>query len=120
MSTELTGTLKKIKESGVITIGFRNSSIPLSFIVDGHRPTGFSNDLQLMVVKTLQKELKLPDLKIKYIPVTSATRIPLVHNGTVDLECGSTTNNLELNRIDVAPRHREQHSCYLGYYLFIL
>lgn len=87
---------KKIKDSGTIVLGHRDASIPFSYLGnDPSQPIGYSHDLQLKVVEALKKELKLPSLKVKYNLVTSQTRIPLVQNGTVDLECGSTTNNLE-------------------------
>ena len=93
---ELTGTLKKIKESGVITLGHRDSSIPFSYIADASGvPVGYSHDIQLAIVEGIKKDLNMPDLKVKYNLVTSQTRIPLVQNGTVDVECGSTTNNAE-------------------------
>ncbi len=95
-AAELTGTLKKIKDSGTVVLGHRDASIPFSYLGnDPSQPIGYSHDLQLKVVEALKKELKLPSLKVKYNLVTSQTRIPLVQNGTVDLECGSTTNNLE-------------------------
>ena len=95
-AAELTGTLKKIKESGTITLGHRDSSIPFSYIADASgKPVGYSHDVQLAIVDGLKKQLDMPDLKIKYNLVTSQTRIPLVQNGTVDVECGSTTNNVE-------------------------
>jgi glutamate/aspartate transport system substrate-binding protein len=95
-AAELTGTLKKIKESGVITLGHRDASIPFSYIGDSSgKPVGYSHDIQLKVVEALKKELDVPNLQVKYNLVTSQTRIPLVQNGTVDLECGSTTNNAE-------------------------
>ncbi len=94
-AAELTGTLKKIKESGVISLGHRESSIPFSYYDDKQQVVGYSRDLQQKVVEAVKKELGLPNLQIKYTPVTSQNRIPLVQNGTVDLECGSTTNNLE-------------------------
>ncbi|UCJ17753.1 glutamate/aspartate ABC transporter substrate-binding protein [Pseudomonas sp. MM211] len=98
-AAELTGTLKKIKDSGTITLGHRDSSIPFSYFGDtSKQPVGYSHDLQLKVVEELKKELELPDLKVRYNLVTSQTRIPLVQNGTVDLECGSTTNNVERQR----------------------
>jgi len=98
-AAELTGTLKKIKDSGTITLGHRDSSIPFSYYGDtSKQPVGYSHDLQLKVVEALKKELQLPDLKVRYNLVTSQTRIPLVQNGTVDLECGSTTNNVERQR----------------------
>lgn len=93
---ELTGTLKKIKETGTITLGHRDSSIPFSYFGDDSgKPIGYSHDLQLKVVDALKQELGMQDLKVRYNLVTSQTRIPLVQNGTVDLECGSTTNNIE-------------------------
>ena len=95
-AAELTGTLKKIKESGTITLGHRDSSIPFSYIADASgKPVGYSHDVQLAIVEGLKKQLDMPDLKAKYNLVTSQTRIPLVQNGTVDVECGSTTNNIE-------------------------
>lgn len=98
-AAELTGTLKKIKDSGTITLGHRDSSIPFSYYGDtSKQPVGYSHDLQLKVVEELKKELEMPDLKVRYNLVTSQTRIPLVQNGTVDLECGSTTNNVERQR----------------------
>ena len=93
---ELTGTLKKIKDSGTITLGHRDASIPFSYFADASgKPVGYSHDLQMKVVEALKKDLDMPDLKVRYNLVTSQTRIPLVQNGTVDLECGSTTNNAE-------------------------
>lgn len=95
-AAELTGTLKKIKESGTITLGHRDSSIPFSYIADASGvPVGYSHDIQLKIVEAIKKDLDMPDLKVKYNLVTSQTRIPLVQNGTVDVECGSTTNNAE-------------------------
>jgi glutamate/aspartate transport system substrate-binding protein len=92
---ELTGTLKNIKETGAITIGFRDSSIPLSYLDDNQKPIGYAIDICYKIVEAVKKELKLDKLEVKLNPVTSATRIPLMANGTVDLECGSTTNNAE-------------------------
>ena len=89
------GTLDKIKQSGVIVLGHRDASIPFSYLADGQSPVGYSHDLQLKVVEAVKKQLKMPGLQTRYTLVTSQTRIPLVQNGTVDLECGSTTNNLE-------------------------
>ena len=92
---DLTGTLKNIKETGAITLGFRDSSIPFSYLDDNQKPVGFAMDICLKVVDAVKKELKLDKLEVKLNPVTSATRIPLMANGTIDLECGSTTNNAE-------------------------
>lgn len=92
---ELTGTLKKIKESGSITLGHRESSIPFSYYDDKQQVIGYSHELMLKAVDAIKQELKQPNLKVKLMPITSANRITLVQNGTVDLECGSTTNNTE-------------------------
>lgn len=92
---ELTGTLKKIKETGTITIGYRESSVPFSYLDDAQKPVGFAMDICAAIVAAVKSNLKLDKLEVKYNPVTSATRIPLIANGTVDLECGSTTNNVD-------------------------
>jgi glutamate/aspartate transport system substrate-binding protein len=92
---ELTGTLKKIKDSGSVTLGVRDSSIPFSYLDDKQSYQGYSIDICLRTVTAIQKQLGMSSLNVKMNPVTSATRIPLMANGTIDLECGSTTNNLE-------------------------
>jgi glutamate/aspartate transport system substrate-binding protein len=92
---ELTGTLKKIKESSTITLGHRDSSIPFSYYDDKQNVVGYAMDICMKIVDAVKAELKMPNLQVKLNPVTSATRIPLMANGTIDLECGSTTNNLE-------------------------
>jgi glutamate/aspartate transport system substrate-binding protein len=92
---ELTGTLKNIKETGAITLAFRDSSIPFSYLDDNQKPIGFAMDICYKIVDAVKKELKLGKLEVKLSPVTSSNRIPLLANGTVDLECGSTTNNAE-------------------------
>lgn len=89
------GTLKKIKDTGTITLGVRDSSIPFSYLDDKQSYQGYSVDICMKVVTAVQKHLGLTSLQVKMNPVTSATRIPLMANGTIDLECGSTTNNLE-------------------------
>ena len=89
------GTLKKIKDSGVITIGHRDASIPFSYYDDKQQPIGYAMDLCAKIVDAVKAELKMPNLKVKYQLVTSANRIPLMANGTIDLECGSTTNNVD-------------------------
>jgi glutamate/aspartate transport system substrate-binding protein len=91
----LTGTLKKIKDSGTITIGHRDTSIPFSYYDDKQRVVGYAIDICLHIVDAIKANLKMGKIDVKYNPVTSATRIPLMANGTIDLECGSTTNNLE-------------------------
>ena len=88
------GTLKKIKDGGSITIGHRDASIPFSYYDDKQQPVGYAVELCLKIVDAVKSELKMPKLDVKYQLVTSANRIPLMANGTIDLECGSTTNNL--------------------------
>jgi glutamate/aspartate transport system substrate-binding protein len=92
---ELTGTLKKIKDTGTIVLGHRDASIPFSYFDDKQAAMGYAMDLCGKIVEAVKFELKMPNLQVKLNPVTSATRIPLMANGTIDLECGSTTNNLE-------------------------
>ena len=95
IAQELTGTLKKIKDTGTITLGHRESSLPFSYYDDKQQVVGYAMDLCARIVEGVKNELKLAKLETKLNPVTSATRIPLMANGTIDLECGSTTNNLE-------------------------
>jgi len=95
LAQSLTGTLKKIKDTGVVTLGHRESSIPFSYYDDKQQVIGYAMDLCHRIVDALKQELKMDKLETKLNPVTSATRIPLIANGTVDLECGSTTNNLD-------------------------
>ena len=92
---ELSGTLKKVKDTGTITIGYRDSSIPFSYLDDNQKPIGFAIDICRVIVDGVKAELKLDKLEVKLNPVTSSTRIPLLANGTIDLECGSTTNNAD-------------------------
>src|SRR6266540_2632268 len=89
------GTLKKIKDGGSITIGHRDASVPFSYYDDRQQPVGYAVDLCLRIVDAVKSELRMPRIDVKYQLVTSANRIPLMANGTIDLECGSTTNNLE-------------------------
>ncbi len=89
------GTLKKIKDTGTITLGHRDTSIPFSYYDDKQQVVGYAMDICMKIVDAVKAELKLQKLDVKLNPVTSATRIPLMANGTIDLECGSTTNNLE-------------------------
>ncbi len=95
LGQELTGTLKKIKDTGTITLGHRESSLPFSYYDDRQQVVGYAMDLCARIVDGVKNHLKLAKLDVKLNPVTSATRIPLMANGTIDLECGSTTNNLE-------------------------
>jgi glutamate/aspartate transport system substrate-binding protein len=87
-------TLGKVKSSGTITIGHRDASLPLSYYDDKQQPIGYAMDLCARIVDAVKTELKLPKIDVKYQLVTSANRIPLMANGTIDLECGSTTNNI--------------------------
>lgn len=91
---DLTGTLKKIKDTGTITVGHRESSVPFSYLDDKQQPIGYAMDLCMKIVDAVKTELKLPNLKVNLQPVTSSNRIPLLQNGTIDLECGSTTNSV--------------------------
>jgi glutamate/aspartate transport system substrate-binding protein len=88
-------TIDNIKQSGAITVGHRDASIPFSYYDDNQKPIGYAMELCGHIVNAVKKELKMPNLEVKYQLVTSANRIPLIANGTVDMECGSTTNNLE-------------------------
>jgi glutamate/aspartate transport system substrate-binding protein len=94
-AAEPTGVLKRVKDSGQITVGYRESSIPFSYLDDKAQPVGYTMELCTRVIDALKKELKLPNLAVKLQAVTSQNRIPLVVNGTVDMECGSTVNNVE-------------------------
>lgn len=87
-------TLQKIKDSGTITIGNRDSSVPFSYLDDSQKPIGFSLDLCGLVVAKVKRKLGVSDLKVAYQAVNSSNRIPLVKNGTVDIECGSTANTI--------------------------
>jgi len=89
------GTLKKIKDAGAITVGHRDASVPFSYYDDKQQPVGYAMDLCMRIVDAVKKNLNMPNLKVNYQLVTSANRIPLMANGTIDLECGSTTNNLQ-------------------------
>ena len=89
------GTLKKIKDTGAISLGHRESSIPFSYYDDKQQVIGYSQEIMLKVVDAIKADLKLSKLEIKLLPVTSANRITLIQNGVVDIECGSTTNNTE-------------------------
>ncbi len=92
---ELAGTLKKIKDTGAITIGYRESSIPFSYLDDKQQPIGYAMDLCMKVVDAVKAELKMPNLKVNLQPVTSGNRIPQLQAGNIDMECGSTTNSVD-------------------------
>jgi ABC-type amino acid transport substrate-binding protein len=88
-------TLDKVKQSGQITLAYRESSIPFSYLDDKAQPIGFAYDICMKIVDQVKKATGHPDLKVNLQAVTSANRIPLLQNGTIDIECGSTTNNSE-------------------------
>jgi glutamate/aspartate transport system substrate-binding protein len=92
---ELTGTLAKIKRTGTITLGVRDGSVPFSYLDDKQQYIGYSVDLCMKIVTAAQKQLGMTSVKVLMNPVTPANRIPLMANGTIDLECGSATNNAE-------------------------
>jgi glutamate/aspartate transport system substrate-binding protein len=92
---ELTGTLKKVHDTGTVVVGYRESSIPFSYLNSRGEPIGYSIDLGRAIVDGISNELDGQTLKIKFVPVTSESRIPAVENGEIDLECGSTTNNTQ-------------------------
>ena len=95
VAQELTGTLKKAKDTGAFTIGYRESSIPFSYLDDKQQPIGYAMELCGKIVDAVKAELKLPTLKVNLQPVTSGNRIPQLQSGNIDLECGSTTNSVE-------------------------
>ncbi len=91
---DLYGTLKKVKDSGVINVGHREASVPFAYMGPDGKPIGYTMDLCYKIIDRIKEELQLSSLKVNLVPVTSQTRIPLLVNGTIDIECGSTTNNL--------------------------
>jgi glutamate/aspartate transport system substrate-binding protein len=96
--------LKRIKERGVVNMGHREASVPFAFIGSGGKVEGYSIDLCDLFVEKIKKTLKMPGLKVKHVPVTSQTRLALIANGTIDMECGSTTNNLTRQKqVDYLP-----------------
>ncbi|MEB0207759.1 transporter substrate-binding domain-containing protein [Pseudomonas sp. CCC3.1] len=92
---DLTGTLKKIKESGTVTLGYRDASLPFSYLNDDQQPIGYSVELCKKIVDQIKVKVGEPNLKTEYVSVVAATRTPLLINGTIDLECGVTTNTVE-------------------------
>jgi len=92
---ELTGTLKKVHDTGTVVIGYRESSIPFSYLNSRGEPIGYSIDLGRAIVDGISNELDGQTLKIRFVPVTPESRISAVVNGEIDLECGSTTNNAQ-------------------------
>jgi glutamate/aspartate transport system substrate-binding protein len=103
---ELTGTLKKANDTGTVTVGYRESSLPFSYVNALKQPIGYAIDLCQEIVDDMAHELGRDDLKIDYKAVTSATRFDAVTSGAIDLECGSTTDNLERRKqVDFSPTY---------------
>lgn len=92
-TTAAAQTLKKVADSNKITVAYRESSVPFSYLIGSTKAVGFSVELTEAIVDDVRKKVKKPNLEVAYLPVTSQNRIPLLVNGTYDLECGSTTNN---------------------------
>jgi glutamate/aspartate transport system substrate-binding protein len=92
------GTLAKVAELGEISVGHRDGAVPFSYYDDQQRPIGYAMDLCAKVVEAVKVKLDKPDLNVTYLPVTGASRMPLLANGTIDMECGTTTNNAERQR----------------------
>ena len=90
----LTGTLKKVQDSGTLTVGYRENALPFSFTGSDGKPAGYSIDLCQEIAVAVQQELKLPSLAVRWVPVTPENRVDAVANGTVDIECGTTTASL--------------------------
>jgi glutamate/aspartate transport system substrate-binding protein len=99
IAQDSSSTLGKIRENGAIVLGVRDASIPFSFLDDQQAAVGYSVDLCNRVAEAVKRELKLPNLEVRKQVVTSSNRIPLIANGTIDLECGSTVNNIERQRL---------------------
>jgi glutamate/aspartate transport system substrate-binding protein len=94
-AADLTGTLKKVKETNRVSIGYQESAIPFSYLDNNQKPIGFAMDLCMKIVDGLKQELALPQLAVEMVPVTPANRIPLLINGTIDMNCAAATNNVE-------------------------
>ncbi|MFM0525663.1 glutamate/aspartate ABC transporter substrate-binding protein [Paraburkholderia strydomiana] len=92
---ELTGTLLKISKEHVVTIGYRDASVPFSYYDADQKPIGYSIDVANLIIDRIKMVVKSPDIKVRTIPITSQNRISLLQNGTIDFECTSTTNNVE-------------------------
>lgn len=100
----VSGTLARIKKTATVRLGYRDASIPFSYLDRSGRPIGYSIDICNAVVEEIGRTLDREDLKIDFVKVTSETRLPAIVDGTIDLECGSTTNNLERRKlVDFSP-----------------
>nr|WP_315186559.1 amino acid ABC transporter substrate-binding protein [uncultured Albidiferax sp.] len=95
LAQEASDTIKKVKDTGAITLGHREASFGFSYVDGGTKPVGYSIDICMKIVDAIKAEAKLQNVEVRWQPVTSSNRIPLVANGTVDIECGSTTNLVE-------------------------
>ena len=103
---DLTGTLQKLKETNTIVMGFRETSVPFSYLDDQQKPVGYAIDICMKLVDAIRTEMKMPGLKLETMGVTSSNRIPLMANGTIDIECASTTNNADRQKqVSFAPSH---------------
>jgi len=92
---QLSGTLKKIKTTRTVAIGYRDASVPFSYLSAARQPIGYSIDICTEIVEDIRGELGDDTIQVKYVAVDTQTRIPRVVDGTIDLECGTTTNNAE-------------------------
>jgi glutamate/aspartate transport system substrate-binding protein len=99
IAEELTGTLEKIRSSGTITIGHRESSVPFSYYDSNEKVVGYAMDLCYLAADAVKAQLGLSKLDVKLVPVTPSGRIPSILNGTIDMECGTTTNNIEREKV---------------------
>jgi glutamate/aspartate transport system substrate-binding protein len=97
-ASELTGTLRKIKETNKIVLGFQEASVPFSYLDGEQKAIGYAVDICMKIVDEVKRELNVSSVTVETLPVTSSNRIPLMMNGTVDLVCSSTTNNAERQR----------------------
>ena len=86
--------LTRIRQNKAVTIGFRESAAPFAYLNESRQASGYSIDICKKVAQEIGRKLNIPDIDVKYVPVTPQTRIPLIANGTVDIECGTTTNSL--------------------------
>ena len=92
---ETTGTLKKVKDNDLLVIGYRESSVPWSYLDANQKVVGYSHEVALKIYDAIKADLRMPDLKLREIPITAQNRISLMQNGTIDLECNGTTNTSE-------------------------
>jgi glutamate/aspartate transport system substrate-binding protein len=104
LAQEVDSVVKKMRASNTITMGYRETILPTSYLDDNKQPAGYAVEMCLRIIEEAKKELKLPDLKVNYVPVNIQTRQALVANGTVDIECGGTVNTFARNKqVDFSP-----------------